>query len=96
MLVLGAVVDEEQKTSTRQALHEAIQHGLALGVDPVKILEHDHERLHAALSQQEMSHAVERPLPTFRGFQSLPLLVFEWHLEQRQERREGRFQCPVE
>ena len=96
MLVLGAVVDEEQKTSTRQALHEAIQHGLALGVDPVKILEHDHERLHAALSEQEMPHAVECPLPTFRGFQSLPLLVFDRYVEHRQERWERRFQRLVQ
>src|SRR5882724_9072630 len=96
MLVLRAVVDEEQKTSTRQPLHEAIQHGLALGVDPVEILDHDHERLHAALSEQEMPHAVERLLPAFRGVQSLPRLVFEWHLEQSQERRERRFQRPVQ
>ena len=60
MPVLGAVVDEEEKTSTRQTLHEALQHRLALGVDPVEILEHDHERLHTAL-EQEMPYAIERP-----------------------------------
>ena len=96
MLVLGSVRDEKQNTSRRQALDEAVQHGLGLGVDPVEILESDHERLHVTLSEQEMLHAVERPLPTFRGFQSLPFVVFERNLEQSQERWERRLQRPVQ
>ena len=96
MLVLGAIRDEKQKTRTRHALHEAIQQGLGLGVDPVEILEHDHKRLEAALSEQEMPHAVERPLAPFRRFQAIPLLVLERNLEQSQERRERPFERPIQ
>ena len=96
MLVLGPVVDEEQNASPLQALHEIVQHGLGLGVHPVEILEHDHERLHVALSEQKMPQALERPLPTFRRLQPLPLLVVERNLEQSQERRERRFERPVQ
>jgi hypothetical protein len=39
MLVLRPVVDEEQDAGGRQALHEAVQQRLGLGVDPVEILE---------------------------------------------------------
>jgi len=39
VLVLGPVVDEEQDSIRREALHQTIQKCLGLGIDPVQILE---------------------------------------------------------
>jgi hypothetical protein len=52
VLVLGPVVDEEEEPRRRQALDEAVQQGLSLGVDPVEVLEDHQERLDLGLAQQ--------------------------------------------
>ncbi len=53
MLVLGPVVDEEQDARRRQALNEAVEQRLGLGVDPVEILEEHEERLDLAFSEEQ-------------------------------------------
>ena len=50
VLILRTVADEHQNTSTRQSLHKTIEESLGLGISPVKVLEHDQERLCPALS----------------------------------------------
>jgi hypothetical protein len=52
VLVLGAVVDEEQQARRGQAFDEALEKGLGLAVDPVQVLEDHHQRLDLALAQQ--------------------------------------------
>jgi len=37
--VLGAVVDQQEHPDRRQALHQAIEERLGLGVDPVEVLD---------------------------------------------------------
>jgi len=44
--VLRPVVDEQQQPGRRQALDEAIQQRLGLGVDPVQVLDEQQERLY--------------------------------------------------
>ena len=39
MLVLGAIVDQQEDPSGRQALDQAVQQRLRLGIDPVQVLE---------------------------------------------------------
>ena len=58
VLVLGAVVDQEQQPGRREALDQAIQHGLRLGVNPVQVFEDQQQRLHLAFAQQ---HALAGP-----------------------------------
>ena len=53
VLVLGPVVDEEQDAGGRQALDEAVEQRLGLGVDPVEILEEEEQRLDLALPEQQ-------------------------------------------
>ena len=53
VLVLGPVVDEEQQPGGRQALHQAVEQRLGLGVDPVEILEDQQQRLDLALAEQQ-------------------------------------------
>ena len=70
--VLRAVVDEEQEPGRRQALDQAVEHGLRLGVDPVEVLEHDQERLDLALPQEEPLQGVEGALPPLGRVQRPP------------------------
>ena len=45
MLVLGAIVDQEQQAGCGEALNQAVQEGLGLGVDPVQVLEDQEQGL---------------------------------------------------
>ena len=67
VLVLGAVVDQEQEAGGPEALHEAVQQGLGLAVDPVQVLEDHQQRLHLALPQQQALDRVERALAALRA-----------------------------
>ena len=66
VLVLGAVVHQEQEPGRRQALDQAIEQGLGLGINPVQILEDQQQRLHLAFAQQHPFEAVERALAALR------------------------------
>ena len=44
VLVLRAVVDQQQEPGRRQALDQAVEQGLRLGIDPVQVLEDQQQR----------------------------------------------------
>ena len=71
--VLGPVVHQEQDPRRRQALDQAVEQRLGLGVDPVEVLEDQQERLDLALAEQEALDRVERPLAPLRRVERLPL-----------------------
>ena len=85
MLVLGAVVDEEQEARRGQALDEAIEQGLGLAVDPVQVLEDHHQRLDLALAQQQALDRVERLLAPLERIEGVPGRLVHRHVEERQE-----------
>ena len=60
--ILRAVVDEQQEARRGQAVDQAIEQRLGLGVDPVQVLEDQQQRLHLALAQQQPLDRVERLL----------------------------------
>ena len=62
MLVLGTVVDQEEEPGGGQALHQAIEQGLRLGVDPVQVLTDEQQGLLLALAQQHALEGIERAL----------------------------------
>ena len=82
MLVLGTVVYQDQEAGGRDALHQAVQERLSLGVDPVQVLEHHQERLHLTLSQQETLEGVQGSLVTLGRVQGLPLGVISRHVQK--------------
>src|SRR5262249_37180750 len=45
VLVLGAIVHQEQEAGGRQALDQALEQGLRLRINPVQVLEHQQQRL---------------------------------------------------
>ena len=89
VLVLGAVVDEEQEARRGQALDEAIEQGLGLAVDPVQVLEDHHQRLDLALAQQQALDRVERLLAPLERIEGLPGRLVHRHVEERQEGGHG-------
>ena len=44
VLVLGAIVDQQEDAGRRQALDQAVQQGLGLGIDPVQVLKDQQQR----------------------------------------------------
>ena len=87
VLVLGPVVDQQQDARRREALHQAVEKRLGLGVDPVQVLEDHQERLDLALPQQQPLEGVEGALPALGRVERLPRGVVDRHIQQRQERR---------
>ena len=62
MLILGAVIDQEEQASGGEALDEAVEQGLGLGIGPVEILADEEQGLNLAFAQQESLEAVEGAL----------------------------------
>src|SRR5262249_59222877 len=69
---IRGVVDKEQERGRRQTLDHAVEHRLRLGVDPVKVLEHDQERLDLTLPKEKPSQGLDGPLPPRGRGQNLP------------------------
>jgi hypothetical protein len=53
VLVLGAVVDEEQEMSSGKRVNEAVEPRLGLRVDPVQVLDNEQQRLDLALAKDQ-------------------------------------------
>ena len=67
VLILGPVVDQQQEPGRGQALHQAVEQGLRLGINPVQVFKHQQQRLHLAFAQQQALEGVERALAALRG-----------------------------
>ena len=89
MLVLGAVVDQEQEPGRRQALDQAVEQRLRLGVDPVQVLEDQQQRLHLALAQQQALERVEGALAALRRVERAGRGCRPAGVQQPQQRRDG-------
>ena len=88
VLVLGAIVDEQQHARRRQTLDEAVEERLRLAVDPVQVLEEEGDRLHPTLAQHEPLDGVEDALPALGGAQRVPLAIARRRPEQREQGRQ--------
>ena len=96
MLVLGPVVDEEQEPRDRQALDEGVEERLALGVDPVEVLEDDEERLRSGLAQEQLPDGIERALAALERVQGGPHGIVDGHLQEREQHGQDRLERAVE
>ena len=88
VLVLRTVANEKQSTMAREALDQSVEHRLRFGVDPVEILEHEDDRLAAALLEQQHLHRLQRPPPLLLRIELAPLGVVGRHVEERKQRGE--------
>ena len=96
MLVLGPVVDQQEKPGRGQTLHQAVEQGLRLGIDPVQVLEDHEHRLPLALPEQEVLDRVERALPALGRIERLPAGVIHGHIEESQEGGEDRLEGAIQ
>jgi hypothetical protein len=69
VLILRTVVDQQQEPGRGQALHQAVEQRLGLGIDPVQVLEHQQQRLHLAFARQHALERREQALATLRRVQ---------------------------
>src|SRR4029453_2339175 len=84
VLILGAVIDQEQELRCRYALDEAVEQGLGLGIHPVQVFKDQEQRLHLAFAQQQALDGVQRPLSALRGIEGRPLRLAPPHPPERQ------------
>ena len=96
VLVLGAVVDQQQQAGRWQALDEAVEQGLGLGIDPVQILEDQQQRLHLALAQQHALERLERALAALWGLERAEGAVVGQDVQQPEEGGDGLLQGLVQ
>ena len=89
VLILGAVVDQQQHPGGRQALDQHIEHGLRLGVDPVQVFKHQEQRLHLAFAQQDALQRLQGAAPPLQGVQGQERTVGGQGFEQGQHGRHG-------
>ena len=72
MLILRAVVDQQQQPGRGQALDQAVEQGLGLGIDPVQVLEDQQQRLHLAFTEEQALDGLQGVAATLRGIERLP------------------------
>ena len=96
VLVLRAIVDQQQEPGGGQALDEAVEACLRLGIDPVQVFEDDEQWLPLARPQQKPLERLQGALAALWGVEPLPVGLVHRHVQQRQERRQDRLQGLVE
>ena len=79
-----------------QALDQAVEERLGLGVDPVQILEDQQQRLHLALPQEQPLDGIQRPLAALGRIEGRPPGSSTGTSRSAQERRQRRLQRAVE
>src|SRR5262249_61187189 len=77
VLVLRAVVDQQQEPGRGPALHQAVEQGLGLGIDPVQVFEDQQQRLLLAFAHEEALEAIERALAALRWIEG-PEWTVRW------------------
>ena len=89
VLILRAVVDQEQEPRGGQALHQQIEHGLGLGVNPVQIFEDQQQGLHLTFAQQDALQRLQGAAPPLQGVQGQEGMVGGQGFEQGQHSGHG-------
>ena len=85
VLILGPIVDQQQETGRRQALDEAVEQRLRLGVDPVQVLKDQQQGLRLALAQQHPLERFQRALTSLRRVELEEGAVRRQGIQERQQ-----------
>src|SRR5262249_5806505 len=96
VLILRAVVDQEQELSRGQALDQTVEQDLRLGIDPVQVREHQEQRLHLTFAQQHALERCERALAALGRIELAERALVRQRVEQCEERRQGVVQGLVQ
>ena len=84
MLILGAVIDQKEDPSGRQALDQHVEHGLRFAVNPVEVFEDQEQGLHLAFAQQHALQCLQGAAPPLQGVQGQKRTVGRQGFEQGQ------------
>ena len=76
MLILRAVIDQEEQLGRWETLDQAVQQRLGFRINPVQILKDQQERLYLALPQEHPLEGVERALAALRWVECQERAVF--------------------
>ena len=87
MLVPVPEVDDQQEAGGRNPVEQAVEEGLRLAVDPLQILEHEHERLALALLQQHEGQRVDHAVVPLSRVERAERVVGRQRVEQGHDRR---------
>ncbi len=96
VLVLGAVVHEQEQVRSRDALHQAVEQSLSLAVDPMEVFEDYEQRLDLGFPQEQPLQCVKGLLATLAWIESFPGGILDRHVQEPQQGGKGRLQCPVQ
>ena len=97
VLILAPVRDEQQQARAGQALDQAVQQRLGLGVDPVQVLDEQEQGAARGLpAAAAVSRASRVRWRRCAGSSALPRGVVHRHLEQGEQRRQRRLQRGVQ
>ena len=96
VLVLRAVINQEEDPRSRQALDQHIEHGLRLGVDPVQVFEHQQQGLHLAFAQQDALQRLQGAAPPLQRVEVQEWTVCRQGFEQGEHRRHSILESLVQ
>ena len=96
MVILRAIVHEEEEAHGRQAVDEALEERLGLGIDPVQVFADQQHGLDLTLAHQEALEGVEGPLAPLRRIEGLPRAVVHRDIQEREHGRQGRFEGGIQ
>jgi len=89
VVVLGTVIDEEHEAHRGQAFDEVVEQRKGLTVDPVQILEDQHQRLRLALAKQQTFDRLESLLAPLARIDGVPGALVHRHIEKCQQSGHG-------
>jgi hypothetical protein len=96
VLVIRPIVHEEKSPSGGETLDEPVEQRLGLGIDPVKILEDDEDRLDLTLAEEKAPDRVQGQMPLLRRIQGLPTGIPEGDAQEPEKGRDGGLKRPVQ
>jgi len=87
VLVLRAVVDEQQHPDRPEAVHQAVQQRLGLAVDPVEVFDDKQQRLHLALPEQKSLDGLEGALAPLGRVEGPPSGILRGDVQEGEDWR---------
>jgi hypothetical protein len=92
----GPVVDEDQQARRLDAFEQGVQERPRLGVQPLEVFEHEHERPLVGLLHDETRQGVQDTAPALAWVERVPRMIDGKRVQQRQDSRGRRVELPVE
>jgi hypothetical protein len=86
VLILRAIIDQQQHAGGRQALDEAVEQRLRLAINPVQVFKHQQQGLPLAFAEQDAPERLQRALPPLGRIERQEGAVRRQGVQERQQR----------